>query len=94
MLTRVMVGFGSANRDPRQFADADRFLIERTPNDHLAFGRGTHFCLGAPVARLIGRVVLEELSARVGTIQLVGEPVRKNNRMLRGFDVLPLHMAA
>jgi cytochrome P450 len=91
---RVMVAFGSANRDRRQFKDADTFLIGRTPNDHLAFGRGTHFCLGAPVARLIGRVVLEELSARVGTLALAGEAVLKNNRMLRGFDVLPLRLAA
>ncbi len=91
---RVMVGFGSANRDPRQFPDPDRFLIDRTPNDHLALGRGTHFCLGAPVARLMGRVVFEELALRAKELAVAGEPVRKNNRMLRGFDALPLSIAA
>jgi cytochrome P450 len=87
---RVMVAFGSANRDPRRFPDPDRFLVDRSPNDHLAFGRGVHFCLGAPVARLIGRVVLEELVATASEIRLAGPSVRKANRMLRGFDRLPL----
>lgn len=87
---RVMAAFGSANRDPRQFADPDRFLVDRTPNDHLAFGRGVHFCLGAPVARMIGRVVLTELVTTASGIRLAGPPVRKANRMLRGFDSLPL----
>lgn len=91
---RVMVGFGSANRDPRQFLEPDRFLVDRTPNDHLAFGRGTHFCLGAPVARLIGKVIFEELALRAKEISFVGEPVRKQNRMLRGFDALPLSIKA
>lgn len=90
---RVMVAFGSANRDGRQFEDADSFLIDRAPNDHLAFGRGVHFCLGAPVARLIGRVLIEELSNRKIVLETGGEPVRKDNRMLRGFDHLPLHLA-
>lgn len=88
--SRVMVAFGSANRDPRQFADPDLFLVDRSPNDHLAFGRGVHFCLGAPVARLLGRVVLSELLATAAEIRLAGPPVRKTNRMLRGFDSLPL----
>jgi len=91
---RVMVGFGSANRDPRQFPEPDRFLIDRTPNDHLALGRGTHFCLGAPVARLMGRVVFEEFASRGRELAVAGEPVRKNNRMLRGFDALPLSIKA
>jgi cytochrome P450 len=87
---RVMVGFGSANRDGDQFPDPDAFLVDRKPNQHLAFGRGVHFCLGAPVARLMGKVVLETLCDGVRTIELAGEPVRKDNRMLRGFDELPL----
>ena len=90
---RVMVGFGSANRDGDQFPEPDAFRVARTPNNHLAFGRGTHFCLGAPVARLIGKVVLETLCDHVTTIELAGEPVRKDNRMVRGFDVLPLRLA-
>ncbi|MFC5139392.1 cytochrome P450 [Actinomycetospora rhizophila] len=91
---RVMVAFGSANRDPRRFADPDLFLVDREPNDHVSFGRGVHFCLGAPVARLIGRVVLGELVTSASGIGLAGSPARKANRMLRGFDRLPLTVRA
>lgn len=91
---RVMVAFGGANRDPRQFTEPDQFRVDRSPNDHLAFGRGVHFCLGAPIARMIGRVVLEELVSRASGIKLAGPSERKVNRMLRGFDRLPLTLKA
>jgi cytochrome P450 len=55
---RVAVSIGSANRDPLVFQDAGRFDVGRDPNPHFAFGRGVHFCLGAPLARLEARVVL------------------------------------
>ncbi|NUW34133.1 cytochrome P450 [Nonomuraea sp. SMC257] len=60
----VMVWLGVANRDPRQFADPGAFTPGRDPNPHLAFGRGIHFCLGAPLARLEGRVALNILLDR------------------------------
>jgi cytochrome P450 len=61
----VMAMIGSANRDPRQFPDAARFDITREPNPHLAFGHGIHFCLGAPLSRLEGRIALSDFLSRI-----------------------------
>lgn len=62
---RLMLLWSAANRDPAAFADPERIDLERrSPRAHLAFGRGVHFCVGAPLARLEARVVLEELLAR------------------------------
>lgn len=57
----VFLLLGSANRDERKFPDPDRFEIARNPHDHVAFGYGIHYCLGAPLARLEGRTALEAL---------------------------------
>src|SRR5262249_55118637 len=60
----VLPMIGSANRDPKQFRDAERFDITRDPNPHIAFGHGIHSCLGAPLARLEARIALGDFLQR------------------------------
>ena len=67
---QVVLMYGSANRDPRHFADPERFDVTRQPNSHLAFGFGTHFCLGAALARLEIATFFEELRRRVAGMRL------------------------
>jgi len=69
----VLVMIGSANRDPLQFPNADRFDIARDPNPHLAFGHGVHFCLGAPLARLEARIALADLLERMKRFDLASQ---------------------
>jgi cholest-4-en-3-one 26-monooxygenase len=68
---QLVLMYPSANRDETHFADPDRLDIHRNPNNHLAFGFGTHFCLGASLARLEIRVFFEELRRRVRSFHLV-----------------------
>ncbi|CAJ1313847.1 cytochrome P450 [Paenibacillus nuruki] len=68
---QVISWVGSANRDEQKFANADSFIPDRKPNQHMGFGFGIHFCLGAPLARLEGRVVLQTLLSHMDQIQLV-----------------------
>lgn len=81
---------GSANRDERKFDDPDMFDIHRGANNHLSFGRGTHFCLGASLARLEGRVALEEILKRWPdwTVDLENA-VRAPTATVRGWDSMP-----
>jgi cytochrome P450 len=92
---KVMLLFGCANRDERQFEAPDRLDVTRKPTQHLAFGYGTHFCLGASLARLEARVALEELLARVPAYEIDPSRVERNPTGIRGFAALPadLHPA-
>ncbi len=69
---RVLLMWGSANRDERRWADADRLDVTRPPRRHLAFGDGIHHCLGAPLARLEARIALEELLAHIPEYEVSG----------------------
>src|SRR5207302_4888494 len=91
---RVLLSFGAANRDPLHYDRPDALDVERNPTDHLAFGAGIHRCLGAGLAELEGRVVLEHLLARVDVLDINGEVVRTGNPTLRGATKLPLRIPA
>jgi cytochrome P450 len=86
----VMLLLGAANRDERRFPGADRFDLDRDTNGHLAFGFGNHFCLGASLARLEGRIALETLLERLPDYEITA-PVRAHGSFLvRGPAALPL----
>ncbi len=87
----VLVMLGSATRDEAHFPDGDRFDIERTGPKNLPFGHGVHFCLGAPLARIEGRIGLEALFDRVGAISRAPEPMTWHRTLVvRGPGTLPL----
>jgi pimeloyl-[acyl-carrier protein] synthase len=81
----------AANRDPGVFAEPDRLDLGRPDNRHLAFGRGIHFCLGAPLARLEGQIAFATLLARCPDLELVTpDPVWSSNTSLRSVTALPV----
>jgi cytochrome P450 len=92
----LMVWIGAANRDPRQFADPDVFDVARDPNPHLGFGRGVHFCLGAPLARLEGRIALNILLDRFPGLRTdpANPPTFMQAAEMTGVQTLPLRTAA
>jgi cytochrome P450 len=82
---------GSANRDERHVPDPDRFDIHRADPSHLSFGFGLHFCLGASLARLEGRVALEELLARWPEWEVDYDRAQKaHTASVRGWATLPI----
>jgi cytochrome P450 len=87
----VVLHYGAASRDPLSFGlTADRFDIGRSPNPHLAFGHGAHYCIGAALARLEIRIVLEELASRFSTITPAGEVRRTMSSIIAGYRAVPL----
>jgi cytochrome P450 len=87
----VVVGIGAANRDPEVFPDPDRFDVARSENRHLSFGFGTHFCLGAPLARLEAEIAFRALLHRFPVLRLETEKVTyRPNVVLRGLTSLPV----
>jgi cytochrome P450 family 142 subfamily A polypeptide 1 len=92
---KLLMLYQSGNRDERVFDDPDRFDVERRPNDHVAFGGyGTHFCLGAPLARLELRVMFEELLRRLPDIELDGPTPLRPSNFIVGIDEMPVVFSA
>jgi cytochrome P450 len=92
---QIVMFYGSLNRDEDVFgADADAFRVDRDPNAHVAFGFGQHFCLGANLARLEGRVMFEELLERFPNPELDGEVQRLRSTMIRGIKHMPVRLGA
>jgi cytochrome P450 len=88
---KVLLLFGAANRDEREFVDPDRLDVERGVDRHLAFGYGAHYCIGAALARLMGRVVFEEVTMRLpGYVIDVTRARRARSAVNRGWSSLPL----
>jgi hypothetical protein len=87
---KVVVFYVSANRDESVFDEPDAFDIGRTPNQHLAFGIGPHFCLGTSLARLEGRALLSTLYARFPRLRVSGDLVRYPSNFLNGIAALPV----
>jgi len=90
---KVAMYYTSANRDEEVFADPHRFDIHRSPNPHLSFGIGEHFCLGVHLARLEGKVFFEELLGTFAGIELSGAPVRTRSNLNNALKSLPVRLS-
>lgn len=87
----VIISFGAANRDPSVFEKPDQLNFDRQKNEHLAFGGGIHYCLGARLARLQGKIAINTILKRLSNLQLAQENLqRRKNIALRGLKSLPV----
>ena len=91
---RVVMWYSSANRDPAVFCEPNRFDISRTPNEHLSFGFGRHFCLGARLARMEVQVVLEALLERDVQVELRGTPRYMRSNFAHSLKRMPVSLRA
>jgi cytochrome P450 len=92
---RVLLLLAAANRDPRRFEEPDRLVIRRSPNDHLSFGLGVHFCLGANLARLEARIALEELLQAIPDYRVTTDEISWfRTPSVRGPASLPIEFKA
>ncbi|GAB3309569.1 cytochrome P450 [Epidermidibacterium keratini] len=91
---KVVVSFLSANRDPRVFDKPEQFRIDRGAREHLVFGHGPHFCLGAHLARVQMRQMFTQLLERTSWMEAAGEPALLRSSFQRGIKRLPVRFAA
>ena len=90
---RIGLLLGAANHDPDVFAQPERFIMHRNPNPHLTFSAGTHFCLGASLARLELKTALRQLLKRFPDITLADDPVRHHGFVVRGYASVPVQLS-
>jgi cytochrome P450 len=91
---RVIISFGSANRDERHYRDAERFVIDRAQKQHMGFGHGVHNCAGQGLARLELNAILGALAKKIARFELVRPPERALNNLVRGLKHLPVRAIA
>jgi cytochrome P450 len=91
---KILMFLGAANRDPRRWADPDRYDITRKTSGHVGFGSGIHMCVGQLVARLEGEVMLAALARKVAAIEMSGPVKRRYNNTLRGLESLPVTLTS
>jgi cytochrome P450 len=89
---KVAMIYTSANRDAEVFEDPQRFDIRRSPNPHLTFGIGGHFCLGVHLARMEAKIFFEELLATFSSIEPLGDPVRVRSNLNNAYKRMPLRL--
>lgn len=87
---KIAALLGSANRDEEIFENADSLDLTRSPNPHIGFGAGIHFCIGAPLARMEMTTALPQLVKKYPGLALKGEPVRRPTFVLRGYERVPV----
>jgi cytochrome P450 len=89
---KVALMYSSANRDEDVFEHPDTFDISRSPNPHLAFGIGEHFCLGVHLARLEARIFFEEMLDKWASVELTGQPERQRSNLNNALKSLPVRI--
>lgn len=87
---KVAMLLGSANRDPREYEEPDVFQVDRGQTGHITFGAGTHYCLGAPLARLELDIAVTRLAHRFPDITMPAHPTREEGFVIRGYESVPL----
>jgi cytochrome P450 len=90
--TKVLIMYGSANRDERRFENPDTFDIRRNARTHVAFGRGVHLCAGMHLARIEAHALFAALADRISRFELAGEPRWTVNNTLHGLATLPVRL--